>query len=729
MTDRREKVLQTAEKLVARGKLSQAIKEYRKLLRENPNDPNTLNRVGDLYARQDKVDEAIALFQRIAEGYGRDGFFVKAIAIYKKIIRLDPTRLEVYEKLAELYHRQGLVSEARSQYQVLADYYQKHGDMSATIEIHRQIADLEPADPSPRVKLAELYLQQGLVEETIGEYQRIAEVMLDHGRVDDATKVYLRALDLDSDDLAFVSEAVIRLREEGELEAANQVFEAAVKLNPEAAKLAERMKAHEAEAVDETVEDEAPAERESVDVAEILHDEVDPSEPVSAAELKEIEASSDVSVAQPDEDGTFVIDLDADVESAEAVEDAASAEIVEDADLDLDLDELEAEIVADTAGQEPASTGGAGQADPMASIDALAESLGVSGAPEAKAGAVPTAEKPSAPEVGDPIVSGVEVKLAELVAEAEVFGKYGLESKAIRRLEQAIEVEPTYLEAHKRLVLLHLQKGDELDVLRTSQRMLDSADAMAGEDLWEEALSALAAAGYTIVDGVIRHGGETAAVGSAPAAAEPEAATSAEDAEGLEWLEAPAEAKEKAPDVFEAEEEFFDLAAELEKEIVSDEASDAAPEVVEDEAPTGDESLEDIVEGFKKGVAEVLSPEDYDTHYNLGIAYREMGLVDEAIGEFQLSAKAPEHLVDSCSMLGACFLEKGFPDLAVKWYKSGLETPDLDEEGSLSLKYDLGSVYASSGDREAAYEVFVEIYGINSHYRDVVARLEELRAE
>ncbi len=78
-------------------------------------------------------------------------------------------------------------------------------------------------------------------------------------------------------------------------------------------------------------------------------------------------------------------------------------------------------------------------------------------------------------------------------------------------------------------------------------------------------------------------------------------------------------------------------------------------------------------------------------------------------------------------MLGASFLDKGFPDLAVKWYKRGLEAPDLTEDETLSLLYDLGSVYAESGEREAAYETFVEIYGINSHYRDVVARLEELR--
>jgi tetratricopeptide (TPR) repeat protein len=215
MSNSREKVMQMAEKYVARGKLDQAIKEYRKLLRYNPNDASTLNRVGDLYARQSNVGEAVRLFLQIAENYSKDGFLVKAIAIYKKIIRLDPTQLKVYSELADLYHRQGLTNEARVQFQVVADYYLKHGDRSQAIDVHRKMAEIEPNNPSHRVKLAELYQQEGLIEETIGEYQRIAEVMLEHGKVEEATKVYLRALDLDAQDLAFVSEAVLRLREGG----------------------------------------------------------------------------------------------------------------------------------------------------------------------------------------------------------------------------------------------------------------------------------------------------------------------------------------------------------------------------------------------------------------------------------------------------------------------------------------------------------------------------------
>jgi len=175
--------------------------------------------------------------------------------------------------------------------------------------------------------------------------------------------------------------------------------------------------------------------------------------------------------------------------------------------------------------------------------------------------------------------------------------------------------------------------------------------------------------------------------------------------------------------LFDEEEGFFDLAAELEEELTKEEIV-TGREMLPREEP----SLEEIVEGFKKGVAESLAPEDYDTHFNLGIAYREMGLLDEAIGEFQLAAKHPNYLLDCCSLLGGCFLEKGLPELAIKWYQKGLSTPDLSEEGRLGLLYDLGNLFVTSGDTDNARRTFVEIYGINSNYRDTVAILEELGA-
>src|SRR5664280_2235484 len=92
------------------------------------------------------------------------------------------------------------------------------------------------------------------------------------------------------------------------------------------------------------------------------------------------------------------------------------------------------------------------------------------------------------------------------------------------------------------------------------------------------------------------------------------------------------------------------------------------------------------------------------------IAYKEMSLTDEAISEFQRAAKSPQYAVECCSMLGLCFLEKGLPQLAIKWYRKGLDNPGIREEDRLGLQYDLANLYADLGDRENAYRTFLEIY-------------------
>ena len=144
--------------------------------------------------------------------------------------------------------------------------------------------------------------------------------------------------------------------------------------------------------------------------------------------------------------------------------------------------------------------------------------------------------------------------------------------------------------------------------------------------------------------------------------------------------------------------------------------------------PEGEASLEEIFREFKKGVEQQLSAEDYETHYNLGIAYKEMGLIDEAIGEFQLASKDPARAVECCSMLGLCFLEKGMPQLAIKWYTRGLEAPDIKEVETVGLLYDLGDVYQTTGEMDLAYKTFLEVYGLNTNYRDIAQRVKDLEA-
>ena len=176
--------------------------------------------------------------------------------------------------------------------------------------------------------------------------------------------------------------------------------------------------------------------------------------------------------------------------------------------------------------------------------------------------------------------------------------------------------------------------------------------------------------------------------------------------------------------LFADEQQFFNLAEELERELTEETAAPpAAPDL---SGPQDEASLQEIFREFRKGVEQQLSAEDYETHYNLGIAYKEMGLLDEAIGEFQLASKAPALTVECCSLLGLCFLEKGMPQLAIKWYGKGLATPGIRETDTAGLLYDLAKVYQDTGDMNLAYSTFLEVYGINTNYRDVVERVRDL---
>ncbi len=136
----------------------------------------------------------------------------------------------------------------------------------------------------------------------------------------------------------------------------------------------------------------------------------------------------------------------------------------------------------------------------------------------------------------------------------------------------------------------------------------------------------------------------------------------------------------------------------------------------------------EIFKEFRKGVEKQLGTEDYDTRYNLGIAYKEMGLLDEAIAEFQLAAKDELRNLECCSMLGLCFMEKGMPDIAIKWFSKGLALPGRREEEYHGLRYDLARAYEEASQPDRALELYTEIFKENARFRDVKDRVRELSA-
>jgi pilus assembly protein FimV len=162
----------------------------------------------------------------------------------------------------------------------------------------------------------------------------------------------------------------------------------------------------------------------------------------------------------------------------------------------------------------------------------------------------------------------------------------------------------------------------------------------------------------------------------------------------------------------------------------------AAPPKVEAKAAAPAETgpLKEVFEEFRAELGEMgTEDEDLETHYNLGIAFREMGLLDEAISEFQKVAKATDngkpfrYVMQCCTLLGLAFMDKGQPGIAAIWYERALHTPGIEPESILALRYDLGVAQESAGEPAAALKSFSQVYAMNIDYRDVADRIAALQ--
>lgn len=1051
MAVQRDKVIASAEKLVAKGKIEPAIKEYERLLEDNPNDVNTLNRIGDLWVRINRNDEAVKVFSKIAHHYSKDGFFLKAIAIYKKINKLDPSMLDVYAKLADLYAKQGLAMEAKSQYQVLADYYLKHGDPGNALAIYRKISELDPNSINVHVKLADLYSQNNQTGDALKEYDRVGRMLLKRGMLDEAVQVFRKALKIDAKNTDLVDSLVTALLEAKDYENAVQIVQTALETNKDNPRLlailgrislakgdvggarAALDRALQGDPSDnaarETLADLSLRQNDADKALEMLTPIVEKAmgrgERATAVDmlnrilrvdsghaptlerlvavytrlneetniLAAMNSLAEAHIARGKYDPAakvlenliqrepqnaqhrtklqFVKSQMGGVDTmpgrAKSVEQPMPVMEIEEPAPSFDVSEPAPDFALDLDASEPLDLDLSMDSGPAISLSSPSPT------PAPAPASAPPTHLPSAVEQAAGDLGGSEDLdfITEHLTEAEVFAKYGLAEKAAEHLRAVLERSPKNLTAHERLFRILLEEGENdnartaaqayigvlqekgdsatvdavrnefvtrgvafdlpaaaprktptlerpapasisLDDLSTDDEISFDVDGGAGEiefdldaplepepvmealpepelelpepalelpepepafelpepvlELPEPVLEELpeltlddytepiaqqaqpepepmpvlepepifehdaltdfgsldldepepvtipddvtaevpavdsAASPFFGVEGLghdlmaeepaleeigeidfyieqelfdearrkvesllarypsdpnlVSRRDRIAAASAAAAAAAPPIQPPAEPARPMalsrdeiesELLSAipddeddiemaiPAPAPPPpvaaAPPVISAapvveenlfadEEDFFDLAAELESELNED---DEPLSLSEEE-----QSLEEIFKEFKKGVEQQLDSEDYDTHYNLGIAYKEMGLIDEAIGEFQLASKDPKRAVECASMLGLCFLEKGMPQLAIKWYRKGLEIPEITEEEHVGLLYDLGSAYQEVGDTENAQKAFMEVYGMNSNYRDIVVRIKQL---
>ncbi len=194
MAFNKEKVMDAARKFVDKGQIDKAVKEYLRIVQEDPKDVRVWLKIGDLYAKKGAKQDATETYLKVARFYHEQGFFLKAVAVYKQILKLDPRLVDVILKLAELYRQLGLMSDAMQHYESVAAHFHREGNTKEALDTVKKLVDLDPENIATRIKLAELYSKEGLVDEAVLQFSMACEQLRRQGRQDDFIKVAERLL-------------------------------------------------------------------------------------------------------------------------------------------------------------------------------------------------------------------------------------------------------------------------------------------------------------------------------------------------------------------------------------------------------------------------------------------------------------------------------------------------------------------------------------------------------
>lgn len=401
----KRKVLDGARKFAQKGAKAKALKEYNRLLAADPRDAKLLLEVGDAYRRWGQAEEAIAQYSKVALQYRQDGFDARAVAVFKQILNLDPKHYAAYVSLSELYQRMGLESEAIAALQTAADGYHKEGRKTEALELLRQMAALDPANTTSRLKVAELLRQEGMKAEALAEYQAVATELENQQDRDQLITVLERILELRPDELGALNGLVRNLIVLGKFDRAEPLAVRALNVSSEPAQYEQLIDLY-AQVGDETKL--ADATRGLAKLYRERGDEDKARELMQRLPVEEVGSSSrlavDVSeVAEPDLDDEELLDEEPFLSLSDPSEDLGALAQPE-------LGFGDAEIDADLGVAEPAP--------------------------------LPEAAAPEALPEGDP---------DQLLAEASVYLRYGKRDQAIASLRAIIAQEPTHRAAFEKL--------------------------------------------------------------------------------------------------------------------------------------------------------------------------------------------------------------------------------------------------------------------------------------
>jgi tetratricopeptide (TPR) repeat protein len=224
----RAQTLKNAEKLLRQGKLDAAIGEYVRIVEEQPRDWNSRNTLGDLYVRAGHKDRAVAQYTQIAEHLTHDGFYSKAAALFKKILKITPDEESVHLNLGELSARQGLLADAKGSFTIVANKRRARGDRAGADNITIRLGSLDPSDFDARVKAARILAQREDYVAAARQYRSMHADLLEKGRTKEALDALREAVKYNPDDAEGRAELAKLAIESGDLETAKQYLDRSI---------------------------------------------------------------------------------------------------------------------------------------------------------------------------------------------------------------------------------------------------------------------------------------------------------------------------------------------------------------------------------------------------------------------------------------------------------------------------------------------------------------------
>lgn len=678
----KEKLIESAQKSLKKKQVAKAIRDYLRVVEMEPADMRCRQKLAELYVRAGQKTEAYEQYESVAKYFSSNGFYPKAIAIYKQMQRLDPSQVAIFSRLAELNEKQGLMGDAMSEYRNLVTYYERNGMVADQIRTLEKMYALDQNNLNIRIKLAETYAKNERLEEGFAELEEILDILSDRGSYDKVLKLYKMFLPLYPNNRKLQMGLALAFYEKGDFQRGVTILETLLKEQPKDPDLLRLVGRGYADA---RQHDKARAIFQQL--LEMDATDLDVREALIAVELASGNYPRALEELEEWKEAFFRADrlerlrdsyeiLKEKLPHNEAVLQTLDSiyELTGEGDKILDIiseqdddEEDDDESYDDTLSD---ALLGSAEADIHSSEDDfdLADSVDV-------------VEE-----------DNLDLQLEAFdddAAEEDLEG--GSEAVIELQIEDSLDLDPS-------------TKGDELnfDVGDDDDRFVEEPRPqrnLQGE--LEEAEFYMQQGLYDEAEKLYRDILEEA----------PDTAACRHKLEELEQLRqqqnpetsGPAPSGKSSPD-----EELFDFSFDF---------------------STGDVPGAEIEEKkvFRTDVDEQIAADDMESHYNLGIAYREMGLYEDAISEFSKAEKEPARFVDCLTLKGLCYSDQGDYDSAENMFREALNADRLEEIQRLNLGYELALLYERAEKVQAALASYQEVLALDRNYRDVAERVAELK--